>query len=504
MSENKWKEKYLSLLDKEEKQPDIIEHLRRGLVEVSLTGSGIDVTLDKYLANLRKLLRATQSASIDINKINDILEEIAKRQVELESTKDTFGADAAQSLTEIIRPLAELGVSKTRGKKIISALYAKDYPMFELPKLLNELSELAAMVDFSKSSSMATNALKVIRSKTEFLINSLSVPPSMESRLASIKSDLESISAEDDIYGFIELFSQFIIELLNSEHNTLKDYLENLDAPLKVIENLLQSNDAHIAKRDTTQNEFKKGLTSGLSDIKDSLDSGSDIEAMKAKIQNRVEQITKEFVVYEKERNSQENELLNQYQLLKSEFIALKKAQKAALVDIERFQQKSLTDPLTQLPNRSAWEQYVDIEWQRFQRYDTQLSLAIVDIDYFKKINDNYGHKAGDNVLRAVARQLRKYLRSTDILARFGGEEFSLLLPETDLKNATIALNHVREKVEMSKFKYQGHQVQVTVSIGIAEADKSLTMDQLFNLADDAMYRAKNSGRNKVCTTLDI
>jgi len=504
MTEDNWKEKYLSLIEQENQQPEVIEILRRGLVEVSLTSRGLDAQLDQLLANLRKYLRESQRTSIDTEKFNLFIDQIAVRQEELEPSKEAFASTSAESLTEIIHHLGDLGLNKVSGKNIISALYAENYPMIELPDILNELSKLAAQIESSESENSALSALNAIRSKTELLINSLSVPPSMESRLATIKHELETIDAVENIYAFVELFSQFIIELLNSEHQKLKDYLENLEAPLKIIENLIHNNESQNNERKTNQIKFKKGLTAGLTDIQNSIDSETDLDVMKVQIQTRMEQITEEFIHYEKERSLQEESQLKAYELLKSEFLSLKQAQKAALSEIERFQQKSLTDPLTQIPNRAAWEQHIDTEWQRFQRYDTRLSLAIVDIDHFKHINDNFGHSAGDNVLRAVAQQLRKYLRSTDILARFGGEEFALLLPETDIENATIALNHVREKINKAKFKYQGKQVPVTVSIGVAEADKSITAEHLFNLADDAMYLAKKSGRNRVCTNLEL
>jgi diguanylate cyclase (GGDEF)-like protein len=157
-------------------------------------------------------------------------------------------------------------------------------------------------------------------------------------------------------------------------------------------------------------------------------------------------------------------------------------------------------DRLTGTPNRPAILAKLFAEVERAVRYDRPLSVAFVDIDLFKEVNDTYGHAAGDAVLRGVAATLRGSLRSTDTLGRYGGEEFMVVLPETDAPAATALAEKLRGVVLDAEYRVDPHgPLKVTVSIGIvAGAGRSLRVDDLVHHADAAMYSAKSLGRNQV------
>jgi len=135
----------------------------------------------------------------------------------------------------------------------------------------------------------------------------------------------------------------------------------------------------------------------------------------------------------------------------------------------------------------------------RWQRYKHPLSLAVIDIDFFKKINDGYGHQTGDKVLKVVAHFVSKKLREIDFIARFGGEEFVLILPETTTEQSLILLNRIREKLANTPFKTGDEKITVTVSIGVAQFKEDDTGETVFARADEALYQAKESGRNQCC-----
>ncbi len=160
-----------------------------------------------------------------------------------------------------------------------------------------------------------------------------------------------------------------------------------------------------------------------------------------------------------------------------------------------------LTDYLTGVRNRRHFYQAADTEHQRFERYHHQYALVIVDIDYFKRVNDDYGHLEGDKVLYQVAMILQNEARKPDTVARIGGEEFVYLLPETSLEEAQIIAERVRKQVEATTILLDdGRTISVTVSIGIAIATKQdQQFEQVLTRADQALYKAKAEGRNKVC-----
>lgn len=159
----------------------------------------------------------------------------------------------------------------------------------------------------------------------------------------------------------------------------------------------------------------------------------------------------------------------------------------------------SITDGLTSLYNRRYFFENIEREFERAKRYKSDLSIAMLDIDYFKKINDTYGHQAGDIVLKDLAQILTKTLRKTDLIFRYGGEEIIILLPETSLHQALIPLERLRKIIAERTIKFADKEFNYTISIGIAERTPEIrNNDELISQADEALYRAKNSGRNKI------
>jgi diguanylate cyclase len=162
--------------------------------------------------------------------------------------------------------------------------------------------------------------------------------------------------------------------------------------------------------------------------------------------------------------------------------------------------QLSSTDSLTSLPNRHHWQQSLTLEFQRYLRTHRPATLVMVDLDGFKNLNDTHGHTTGDEVLRRVADILHENCRSIDTPGRFGGDEFGLVMPETDRDGARMLMERVRRDIEREVF--DGEQaIRITVSIGLAEIDPSMSdpVDWIKS-ADDALYLAKEQGRNRVCT----
>jgi len=174
----------------------------------------------------------------------------------------------------------------------------------------------------------------------------------------------------------------------------------------------------------------------------------------------------------------------------------------SAISDRERFQEMARTDALTGCYNRRALFERLEREVERVKRYDQGLALLLVDLDNFKDVNDARGHLAGDGVLRQVGELLRREARSVDIVARFGGDEFVLVLPETTQEGAVIFAERLRQRVGEHDFAETGASLFVTVSVGVAAmaAAQSETAEGLISRADRAMYEAKGGGRNQVGT----
>ena len=164
----------------------------------------------------------------------------------------------------------------------------------------------------------------------------------------------------------------------------------------------------------------------------------------------------------------------------------------------QQLETLSRTDRLTRLYNRGFWEETVVREFKRVRRTHEPCSLIMVDIDHFKKINDNYGHPAGDDVIRQTAETLRESIRETDVAGRYGGEEFALLLINTSAEAARVVAERIRTSIEALTVTHAEHEIRYTVSLGVAEYHAGIeSHEQLIQCADEALYASKKGGRNR-------
>ena len=165
--------------------------------------------------------------------------------------------------------------------------------------------------------------------------------------------------------------------------------------------------------------------------------------------------------------------------------------------------QYATLDALTGLNNRRQFEVRLKQEIATTKRQKNPLCAMMIDIDFFKKVNDTYGHASGDAVLRAVASVIKEHLRESDIPSRYGGEEFAVLLPYTHIDEAQIVGERLRKAVESTPVPIDKKNINVTISMGLAEFNPEETGEELFERADKALYEAKESGRNRVCINKD-
>ena len=171
---------------------------------------------------------------------------------------------------------------------------------------------------------------------------------------------------------------------------------------------------------------------------------------------------------------------------------------------LARLEPLAISDQLTGLYNRHYFTSELVKQINIWRRYQRPLSILILDIDFFKKVNDTYGHLAGDYVLQMLAKICQNAVRDIDTVARIGGEEFAILLPSTAVNGAMRTAERIRRETEAFSFKYEDARFRVTVSLGVAElTDESWSITEFMKAADEMLYKAKNSGRNR-CVAKNI
>jgi diguanylate cyclase (GGDEF)-like protein len=160
------------------------------------------------------------------------------------------------------------------------------------------------------------------------------------------------------------------------------------------------------------------------------------------------------------------------------------------------------TDPLTQVNNRVAMDDCMRREWELARRHKTPLSLMLIDIDHFKSFNDRYGHSYGDQILKSVAQTIRESVRASDMIFRYGGEEFVIILSNTEIAGAVLMAERIRRAIENMRLTAEAERVRVTASFGVTSLNSASSARDLLTHADQAMYQAKQNGRNQVIKSL--
>ncbi len=337
------------------------------------------------------------------------------------------------------------------------------------------------------SSGELTNEDQAYLSKLASLLVSSFVPSiasSINDKIASLSQKirknpklLSSASIEDEI-------KQTIMLRIALDKESVKEMVESLDGVLdKLSLRLIEM----IERSDSSTVEIQN--------IKKELESHNE-ESEDTKINFKVAHKKLYTLALALEENTKS--LSKDLQDHSGEVKVLSKKIKKLEAELEKAKQESKEDFLTKLYNKRALDEFMNVKEAEFERYGRNFSIIMLDIDFFKKVNDTFGHDAGDAVLGALASILKKEARSVDIVGRFGGEEFMAILSETDTKGGAIFAEKVRKHVQKARFMYKGKRIEVTVSSGVSERKTQTSLDAVVKSADNRLYKAKESGRNRV------
>jgi diguanylate cyclase len=275
-------------------------------------------------------------------------------------------------------------------------------------------------------------------------------------------------------------------------------YLQRLNERLESFQSNLQAASAGHADSRSAAQAMDTQIREQVDGLQSSVQEAADLDDLKHVLENHLEVLLGTMDQHRQQRDEREQEVAARLQSLAERVAHMEQEAQGFREHLEEQRQKALIDPLTGLPNRAAWSERLEYEIGQWQKHGNTLMLAMLDLDHFKRINDNYGHLAGDKVLKIIANVLRKRLRPTDFIARFGGEEFVLLMPSTVPADGMKLLETLRASIEACPFHFRGEPVTVTLSIGLATFRHGEHGDVVLKRADQALYRAKNAGRNRV------
>jgi diguanylate cyclase len=330
------------------------------------------------------------------------------------------------------------------------------------------------------------------------LLGELTLP---ERYMAQAQAMHERIQRGLNWYELLPVLDELVVLMLavnDGSQQEFERYLHQLNLRLENFQRQLQVAHGDHDDSRSAASELDNELREHVDGLQTSMRGAVDIDGLKQVLEGRLEGLLATMDQHRVQREAREQEIAGRLQGLGERVTSMEREALDYREKLEQQRNKALLDPLTGLPNRAAWSERLVIEHVRSQQVNTGLLLAILDLDHFKSINDTYGHQAGDKVLKIIANVLRKGLRGDDFIARFGGEEFALLMPGSDLAGGTRLLERLRAAVEQCPFHFKGERVTITMSAGVAVFKPGENASQVLKRADQALYRAKEAGRNQI------
>lgn len=330
------------------------------------------------------------------------------------------------------------------------------------------------------------------------LLDELQLPDSHKPQAEALRQRMFGRLNWYELVPLLDDLSGLVLSLNDQGHREFEGYLKQLNQRLDSFQNHLQQvNEGHDEAREQ-ERSFSEELREQVSELQTHVQEAAEPDNVKKALESRLDGMLTHMEQYQQQREARELEMAERLKTLSERVVSMEQEANDYRSHVEEQRKKALTDPLTGLPNRAAWTERLDAEVSLWQRYHSSLLLAVIDVDHFKRVNDDFGHLAGDKVLKIIGTQLSKKLRRTDFIARFGGEEFVVLLPNTSMEEGEPLIQALRAAIEACPFHFKGERVTITCSAGLTAFQTGEGSKQAFERADQALYRAKRGGRNRI------
>lgn len=492
-SAEKWKDKYFRLLDNQERLENDHkaneELLCKTIIRFALAIKGLNRELDPHINRIRNSLKS----GLQSQALEKELEAFSNALILLEDKSSDCLQDA-EFLFEFLvkqypRYSVELGLIQEK---------------YESHQFKNSQSLIVALLELTdealKAPELPTEAYEIISDHLLRMLEYIDIPDELVSNVEQIKARLLNLKAEDALGPALD---DTVALLLSVKKHQANEQLEMADFLARLTEQLadlaITASGANQASENSIQRQqiIDKAVSMQMADLQNKSAIATQLEPLKQLVHSQLTSIAEQIQAHSLQEQVAREQLKIELQSLTEKVQSMETESIELKSKLDIAQNRATRDPLTRLPNRLALDERITEEMARWRRNAQPLSMLVWDIDYFKKINDTYGHKSGDKALMAIAQLLAKHCRQTDFVARFGGEEFVMLLPDTDANAALIVADKLRENIQKTKFKADGDTLSITLSCGISQLLENDSKESLFERADKALYQVKQNGRNK-------
>jgi len=375
-----------------------------------------------------------------------------------------------------------------------------------LPIVDDLAKQLTAVLPATPSESEMNEEVQMIGDALLGLVNKLDLSSDLKNQVDVVRSMLSQEAANENHYLVIRGIEN-IADLVKQQHERvakekaeLEKFLYETASRLKNIDTELELTGQWRELSTSEGRKFDDNVRSAMSQIDRSLDSSDTLVNVRANIRSRLDDIDKHMSGFRETEEQRSDNSLKVIKQLRKQLHAMEQEADLLRNQLQQKHTEAMRDVLTGIPNRLAYEERLSNELARSKRYGQSFVFLVVDVDHFKNVNDTFGHSAGDRVLKIIAEVMQSNVREADFLARFGGEEFVVLMPETDIKSGKKVAEKLRRKIEKCDFYYRDNPVKISISGGITASLAEDNADSIFERADKALYEAKKSGRNTIIT----
>ena len=507
---DKWKDKYFNLLDTQEQteqaQKSVEEQLCKTIVKLSFAIAGFDPQLDPQLERIRTTLKNGinhHSLKAELDTFTNVLARLTE-QPQLKQPLETallfdfllkqYSSENQKQALLRLRTQAEECKFATVNQlfsAIIAVIDSEHTDHSPSKPVISASIPVAAQID-----------TEIVSRQLLHLLESIEIPAMFDGQAQIVKQLLASHQPVTAYEQILDKSIHLLLEIKQhsqSEQQGIDKFLAHITEQLTELGLTVTGASTAAKESANIRNKLDQSVSEQMKALQLSSSNATKLEPLKVVINQRLETITKEIQEHNQEEAVQRQKTQQQLDELTLKVKVMESESNDLKLKLKIANTKALRDSLTGLPNRLAYQERLETELARWKRYHAPLSLIIWDIDHFKRINDTFGHKAGDKVLSLIAKQLSANCRETDFISRFGGEEFVMLLPDTGKEPALKLANQLRSFVEQMGFNSNGTEITITISCGITEFVENDTHETAFDRADQALYQAKQQGRNQCC-----
>jgi len=532
-----WKKKYFTQLEESERKEkqwhEADELLRKTISRLTLAADGLDSTLDQQLLDLRNAIRdrattvqlrslvddmsrtlvrldkerAEGQADSGADPLLDLLDALSLPKGTGRQTKalkkqlgegSTDNKNAIQSFAKLIRTAIELSsddTGQTASQGTRTGLFQRIFGATE--------NDVDPQTDDSKTPAKdqtVHQATDTVREVLIRLLECLSLPEELIDRVQDIRTGIEAIRDGESWDGILEQIAdliQVIRTRTQQEKQGIEEFLVQLGERFQEVNRQLQGSEKYYDDVRQAGEQLDSDVKAGITGIGDSVRDATDFAQLKLDVQTHVDAVLEHMSRHREVEKKRYQEAKAQVSSMGDRLHDLESETEELRSRIKQERNQAKVDPLTGIPNRLAYEERLEQEVARWKRFATPLVLVMWDIDLFKRVNDSFGHRAGDKVLRTIARTLEAGIRETDFVARYGGEEFVQLMTGSSLEECLPVADKLREVIKNTGFHFRDQAIIITASCGLAEFRDGDSVEQWFERADKALYRAKQEGRNR-------